>query len=92
MTQDESVAASISGQCLTVDHPSLDAAVPGSNLYVFTWMCLVSVLDIALRWKASQAMAFAHASSGQATNRQRTTSEGDGEDLNDDDDDEDDDV
>ena len=62
-------------------------AVPGSNLYVFTWMCLASVLDIAMCWKASQAMAFAQAGSGQVTDRQRTSTEGDGEDLDDDDDD-----
>lgn len=35
------------------------AAVPGSNLYVFVWMCFLSSLNIAFRWKAQQALHFA---------------------------------
>jgi hypothetical protein len=90
LTQDESVAASISGQCESAHDELTTTAIPGSNLYVFAWMCLASVLDIALCWKASQAMAFAQAGSGQVTDRQRTNTEGDGEDLEDDDDEYDD--
>jgi hypothetical protein len=33
--------------------------VPGSNLYVFTWIGLVYSLNVCFRWKAQQALLFA---------------------------------
>jgi hypothetical protein len=88
LTQDGGVAASINGLCAPSgeDFDGL-ILVQGSNLYVFSWFCLVSVLDISLRWKAAQAMAFAHASQG-ATNSSGPEKEGDENDDADDDDDE----
>jgi hypothetical protein len=35
--------------------------VPGSNLYLATWICLGASLNIAFRWKAAQALQFAQA-------------------------------
>lgn len=33
--------------------------IPGSNLYVSVWMCLAASIQIALRWKAQQAVQLA---------------------------------
>ena len=33
--------------------------IPGSNLYVAVWMCLAASIQIALRWKAQQAVQLA---------------------------------
>lgn len=40
--------------------------VPGSNLYLFTWLCLASSIHLCFRWKAQQALQFAQASEQQA--------------------------
>ncbi|KAG7345309.1 hypothetical protein IV203_032840 [Nitzschia inconspicua] len=39
----------------------LPRQVPGSNLYFACWFCLLSAFNVALRWKAAQAMNFARA-------------------------------
>jgi len=41
--------------------------VPGSNLYFFTWFCLLASVNITLRWKAAQALQFAQAAQVRAT-------------------------
>lgn len=37
----------------------LESEVPGSNLYVFTWVALLSAFNVCFRWKAQQALQFA---------------------------------
>jgi hypothetical protein len=44
-------------------------SVPGSNLYFCVWGALLAAVNIALRWKAAQALQFA-----QTAQRQVTTS------------------
>ena len=80
LTQDGSVAASITGQCAYNGENYENPVIPGSNLYVFTWLCLVSSVEIALGWKATQAMSFAQAAKGDATGRNGGNSVGDDED------------
>ena len=87
LTQDGSVAASITGQCAYNGENYENPVIPGSNLYVFTWLCLVSSVEIALGWKATQAMSFAQAAKGEATGRKGVNSIGDDEDNEDDDED-----
>lgn len=43
----------------------LVAKVPGSNFYVFSWICLGSALNLCFRWKAQQALQFAQAAQQQ---------------------------
>jgi hypothetical protein len=40
--------------------------IPGSNLYVAVWICLLASLNLAFRWKAQQALQFAQAQQEQA--------------------------
>lgn len=40
--------------------------IPGSNLYFFTWFCLLASVNITLRWKAAQALQFAQAAQVRA--------------------------
>ena len=87
MTQDGSVAASITGQCAYNGGNYDNPVIPGSNLYVFTWLCLVSSVEIALGWKAAQAMSFAQAAKGEVSGRQGKNRIGDDEDIEDDDED-----
>jgi hypothetical protein len=54
--------------------------IPGSNLYVATWVCLLSSLNLALRWKAQQALQFAQARNRKASTEKATAmGEGDGD-------------
>jgi len=39
----------------------LPRQVPGSNLYFASWICFFASLNITFRWKAQQALQFAHA-------------------------------
>jgi hypothetical protein len=41
--------------------------IPGSNLYFFSWFCLLASANITLRWKAAQALQFAQAAQVRAT-------------------------
>jgi hypothetical protein len=89
LTQDGGVAASIDGLCASSEEDfEGPIQVPGSNLYLFSWFCLISVLDISLRWKAAQAMAFAHASQGATTTRGPEKEGDENDDVDDDDEDE----
>jgi hypothetical protein len=90
LTQDQSVAASITGQCAEKDHNSNTPLIPGSNLYVFSWLCLVSVFDIALCWKATQAIAFAQAANKENSENPNENDDGDDEALDVDDEEDDD--
>jgi hypothetical protein len=40
--------------------------IPGSNLYVAVWICLLASLNLAFRWKAQQALQFAQAQQEKA--------------------------
>lgn len=40
--------------------------IPGSNMYIFVWLCLASSLNITFRWKAQQALSFAQAQQEKA--------------------------
>lgn len=56
LTENDGVGATISGtSCGDKDD------VPGSNLYISSWMCLFSSCSITVRWKAAQALQFAQA-------------------------------
>lgn len=48
-------------------------AVPGSNMFFAVWACLVASLNIALRWKAQQAVQFA----AQAQQKRKIVNEDD---------------
>jgi hypothetical protein len=61
--------------------------VPGSNLYVATWVCLGSSLNIAFRWKAAQALQFAQAQNQKAITTTRLDGAEADDDLEDNDDD-----
>lgn len=39
----------------------LDRQIPGSNLYLASWICFFASFNITLRWKAAQAIQFAQA-------------------------------
>ena len=40
---------------------SSDFTIPGSNLYLSVWVCLLASLNLANRWKTQQALQFAQA-------------------------------
>jgi hypothetical protein len=48
--------------------------VPGSNLYFFSWICFFSSLNVTFRWKAAQALQFAHAAQQQEQQQQYSSS------------------
>jgi hypothetical protein len=64
--------------------------VPGSNLYLATWICLGASLSITFRWKAAQALQFAQAQNQKAMSTTRL--DGDDAEADDDLDDNDDDL
>ena len=35
--------------------------IPGSNVFFASWACMLSVVHVAFRWKAAQAIKFAQA-------------------------------
>jgi hypothetical protein len=35
--------------------------IPGSNLYFACWLCMLSIVAVAFKWKAAQALRFAQA-------------------------------
>lgn len=89
LTQDEGIAASINGDCGTsfeTETVNELQSVPGSNLYVFSWLCLVSVIDVSLRWKAARALSFAHASESKPSSAMDKDGDDDDEDDDGDDD------
>ena len=53
MTATEGMASTISG--------TSKYEVPGSNLYLSTWISLLSSCAIAFNWKAAKALKFAKA-------------------------------
>ena len=42
---------------------------PGSNLYVFSWICLASTVNLVFEWKAEQAIRFANAQEEKALDK-----------------------
>lgn len=99
MTQDQGIAATVTGSQCSRDDISIRAEnctiivfervesddgfsfnevqlgcndlprqVPGSNLYFASWICFFASLNISFRWKAQQALQFAHT---QQEKRQR---------------------
>jgi hypothetical protein len=65
--------------------------IPGSNLYLFLWICLLASLNLASRWKAQQALQFAHAQEEKARKAElenKKADDGDDKDEKDDSDDE----
>jgi hypothetical protein len=69
-----------------VDPSSLTQYIPGSNLYLAAWICLISSLNITFRWKAAQALQFAQAQNQRAmdTTRINDAEAGDLQDSDDD--------
>jgi hypothetical protein len=61
--------------------------VPGSNLYLATWICLGASLNITFRWKAAQALQFAQAQNQKAMTTTRLDGGEADDDLEDNDDD-----
>jgi hypothetical protein len=47
--------------------------IPGSNLYFFLWICLLASLNLASRWKAQQALQFAHTQEEKARKAEMET-------------------
>lgn len=56
-----SSATSVTIPCSAV----VNQEIPGSNLYLASWICLAAALNVTLRWKAAQALQFAHAAQAQ---------------------------
>mmetsp|Transcript_33090 Transcript_33090/g.98438 ORF Transcript_33090/g.98438 Transcript_33090/m.98438 type:complete len:330 (-) Transcript_33090:187-1176(-) len=56
LTGDSGVAPTITGRNCGDEND-----VPGSNLYISSWMCLVTSCAITVRWKTAQALQFAQA-------------------------------
>jgi hypothetical protein len=44
-----------------IGNSTSDFAIPGSNLYLAVWICLLSSVNLANRWKTQQALQFAQA-------------------------------
>jgi len=65
----------------------VSVCVPGSNLYFFAWLSLISSINLALRWKEAQAMQFAHAAQAKRQAANQNVAAGDGDHNDDDDDD-----
>jgi hypothetical protein len=59
--------------------------IPGSNLYFACWLCMLSSMGIAFKWKAAQALKFAEAERQQQKEQV-------GQEIDDDDDDDNDDA
>jgi len=49
----------------------LDYTVPGSNLYVFTWISLATSLHLCFRWKAQKALKLAQSQEQQQQQEQQ---------------------
>lgn len=60
--------------------------VPGSNLYFACWLCMLSSMAIAFKWKAAQALKFAQAKAERQQKKEREEQRF-GSDYSDDDDD-----
>jgi hypothetical protein len=60
-------------------YDTINRSIPGSNLYFSVWCCLGATLNIALRWKAQQALQFAQAQNERLMDKAKISS-GDGED------------
>ena len=60
----------------TVPCAELPRDIPGSNLYYGAWICLLSSIDISLKWKAAQALRFASQSQTHAAAQETTTTTG----------------
>jgi hypothetical protein len=71
-----------------VDLKVAELYVPGSNMYLATWICLGASLNITFRWKAAQALQFAQAQNQKAMNTTRLDGDAEADDeLEDNDDD-----
>jgi hypothetical protein len=46
---------------LDIPCDQIPVQIPGSNLYFACWCCMLSSVAIAFKWKAAQALKFAHA-------------------------------
>lgn len=66
------------------DRPYINQLIPGSNLYFFTWSCLLASLNIMLRWKAAQALQFAHSQQDQTGKEQEKNGDDDADEQDDD--------
>lgn len=58
--------------------------IPGSNLYLSSWTCLIASITIAARWKAASAIKFAHAQDNEilsGTGMESEEMEGDEDDF-----------
>ena len=60
----------------TVPCAELPRDIPGSNLYYGAWICLLSSIDISLKWKAAQALRFASQSQTHVAAQDTTTTTG----------------
>lgn len=66
-----------------------NSIIPGSNLYVFVWICLLSSVNLVSRWKAQQALQFAQAQQEKAfqqaiqQDKEKAAVDGDSDDLDD---------
>jgi uncharacterized membrane protein len=74
--------------------PPPSVNIPGSNLYIAVWTCLLSSLNLVARWKAQQALQFAQAQQQrqQANFRAAAVEKGSEDDEEEDDEEVDDDL
>ena len=69
--------------------------IPGSNVFFASWTCMLSVVYVAFRWKAAQAIKFAQAKEEREQRRINgvgADDDNDGGDYDEDYDDDDDDL
>lgn len=68
--------------------------IPGSNLYLSLWTCLLGSINLASRWKAQQALTFAQAQQENARKFAQSTPSrrGRGDEIMEDDEEEEDDL
>ena len=73
VTKDGGVAATITGTgCIYPDNIDATSCIPGSNLFLSSWIALLSSMAVTIRWKRAQAMRFAQA---QETQRRKAAAE-----------------
>jgi len=68
VTKDGGVAATITGTgtgCIYLAITDATSCIPGSNLFLSSWIALLSSMAITIRWKRAQAIRFAQAQETQ---------------------------
>lgn len=71
---------------LSIPCTDIPEPIPGSNLFVACWCCMLSSVAVAFKWKAAQALKFAQAEAERQQKKEQEEQQF-GSDYGDDDDD-----